>query len=104
MTARRALYILDEIMAPVIAEPREELSKYAPKMLSIEDSDVDKIRDVIGTGGKVIQKICADCNVEDRHRGRRQRIHLRPSIIDGRRARHAHHQDHCRGPGDRRHL
>ncbi len=57
------LYILNEIMAPVIAEPRAELSKYAPKMLSMK-IDVDKIRDVIGKGGKVIQEICANCNAK----------------------------------------
>ena len=55
-------YILDEVMLPVIAEPRPELSKYAPKMLSTI-VPVDKIRDVIGSGGKVIQKICAECDV-----------------------------------------
>ncbi len=55
------LYILNEIMLPVIPEPRAELSKYAPKMLSIK-IDVDKIKDVIGKGGKVIQEICANCN------------------------------------------
>ena len=57
------IYILDEIMAPAIAEPRAELSKYAPKMLSMK-IDVDKIRDVIGKGGKVIQEICANCNAK----------------------------------------
>lgn len=55
------LYILDEIMLPVIPEPRKSLSKYAPKMLSMVIS-VDKIKDVIGKGGKVIQEICANCN------------------------------------------
>ena len=50
-------------MKPVIAEPRAELSKYAPKMLSMK-IDVDKIREVIGSGGKVIQKICAECDVK----------------------------------------
>ena len=55
-------YILDEVMLPVIAEPRPELSKYAPKMLSTI-VPVDKIREVIGSGGKVIQKICAECDV-----------------------------------------
>ena len=55
-------YILDEVMLKAIPAPREELSKYAPKMLSTK-IDVDKIREVIGSGGKVIQKICADCNV-----------------------------------------
>ena len=55
-------YILDEVMLPVIAEPRPELSQYAPKMLSTI-VPVDKIREVIGSGGKVIQKICAECDV-----------------------------------------
>ena len=55
------LYILDEIILPVIAEPRAELSKYAPKMLTMK-IDVDKIKDVIGKGGKVIQEICATNN------------------------------------------
>ena len=55
-------YILDEVMLQVIAEPRPELSKYAPKMLSTI-VPVDKIREVIGSGGKVIQKICAECDV-----------------------------------------
>ena len=55
-------YILDEVMLPVIAEPRPELSKYAPKMLSTI-VPVDKIREVIGSGGKAIQKICAECDV-----------------------------------------
>ena len=55
------LYILDEIMLPVIPEPRAQLSKYAPKMLSMV-IPVDKIKDVIGKGGKVIQDICANCN------------------------------------------
>ena len=55
------LYILDEIIKPVIAEPRAELSKYAPKMFSMI-IPVDKIKDVIGKGGKVIQDICATCN------------------------------------------
>ncbi len=55
------LYILNEIMLPVIPEPRKELSKYAPKMLTLK-IDVDKIKDVIGKGGKVIQEICATNN------------------------------------------
>ena len=54
-------YILDEVMLPVISEPRAELSKYAPKMLTTK-IDPDKIGDVIGKQGKVIQKICAECN------------------------------------------
>ncbi len=55
------LFILDEIMLPVIPAPRAQLSKYAPKMLSMV-IPVDKIKDVIGKGGKVIQDICANCN------------------------------------------
>ena len=55
-------YILDEIILKAIPAPRPELSKYAPKMLTLK-IDPDKIREVIGTGGKVIQKICAVCNV-----------------------------------------
>jgi len=57
------LYILSDIMNPVISAPREELSPYAPKMLSIL-IDVDKIRDVIGKGGKVIQEIQSSNNVK----------------------------------------
>ena len=53
------LFILDEIMLKAIPEVRSELSKYAPKMLTIK-IPVDKIREVIGQGGKVIQKICAE--------------------------------------------
>ncbi len=60
-TEKARFYILDEIMAPVISEPRAELSKYAPKLLSTK-IDVEKIGDVIGKQGKVIQKICAECN------------------------------------------
>ncbi len=52
-------YILDEVMLKAIAEPRAEVSQYAPKVIHIE-IPVDKIRDVIGSGGKVIQKIVAD--------------------------------------------
>ncbi len=57
------LFILEDIIKPVIAAPREELSDYAPKMLSIK-IDVDKIRDVIGKGGKVIQEISATNDVK----------------------------------------
>ena len=51
--------ILDQIMLPAISEPRKEVSKYAPKMLTMH-IDPSKIREVIGSGGKVIQKIVAD--------------------------------------------
>ncbi len=56
-------YILDEIILKAIPAPRTEVGKYAPKMERIQ-IPVDKIRDVIGQGGKVIQKISADCNVK----------------------------------------
>lgn len=51
--------ILDEIMLPCIAEPRPEVSETAPKMYKMK-IDVDRIREVIGSGGKVIQKITAE--------------------------------------------
>ena len=51
--------ILDQIMLPCIAEPRPEVSKYAPKMVTLH-IDPDKIREVIGKGGSVIQKIVAE--------------------------------------------
>ena len=51
--------ILDQIMLPCIAEPRPEVSKYAPKMLTMH-IDPDRIREVIGKGGSVIQKIVAE--------------------------------------------
>ena len=53
------LEIINEVMLPCIAEPRKEVSEYAPKMVSLK-IPVDKIREVIGSGGKTIQKICAD--------------------------------------------
>ena len=62
-TYKARLYILDEIMAKAIAEPRAELSKYAPKMLTIQ-IDPAKIGDVIGKGGKTIQSITAECDVK----------------------------------------
>ena len=49
-------YILDNIMLPVISEPRKEISKYAPKITTMH-IPVDKIKDVIGPGGKMINKI-----------------------------------------------
>ena len=51
--------ILDEIMLPCISKPRPDVADTAPKMVKMK-IDVDKIREVIGSGGKVIQKICAD--------------------------------------------
>ena len=60
-TYKARCYIIDEVMLKAIAEPRADVSKYAPKMLSTKIHP-DKIREVIGSGGKVIQKIQADCN------------------------------------------
>ena len=51
--------ILDQVMLSCIAEPRPEVSKYAPKMVTMH-IDPDKIREVIGKGGSVIQKIVAE--------------------------------------------
>ena len=55
----KAYAILDEVMLPCIAAPRPEVSKYAPKMITMK-IDPDKIREVIGKGGSVIQKITAE--------------------------------------------
>ena len=52
-------YIIDDVLLKAIDRPRPEVSKYAPKMLTMK-INTDKIREVIGTGGKVIQKITAD--------------------------------------------
>ena len=56
-------YILDEVMLKAIAEPREHLSEYAPKIITTK-VPVDKIKDVIGSGGKTIQKIIAETGVK----------------------------------------
>lgn len=56
-------YILDEIMLKQIDKPRKEISKYAPRILTTKIS-VDKIRDVIGPGGKMINKIIAETGVK----------------------------------------
>lgn len=61
--ARKARLTLLEHMRSTIAEPRKELSKYAPRIISM-NIDPDKIRDVIGSGGKVINKIIADTGVK----------------------------------------
>ena len=55
--------ILDEIMLPCISAPRAEVSKYAPKMITVK-IDPDKIREVIGKGGSVIQKITAESGAQ----------------------------------------
>ena len=62
-TRKARCYILDEVMLKAISEPRAELSKYAPKIITTK-VPVEKIKDVIGTGGKVIQKIIADTGVK----------------------------------------
>ena len=56
-------YILDNVMLPVIDKPRAEISKYAPKIVSTQ-IPVEKIKDVIGTGGKTINKIIEETGVK----------------------------------------
>ena len=56
-------YIINEVMSKCIGSPRSELSKYAPKVLSTKIS-LDKIREVIGSGGKVVQKLSLDYDVK----------------------------------------
>ena len=65
ITKEARFQILDEIMLKAIAEPRHELAKTAPKMIQMSINP-DKIREVIGSGGKVIQKITADtgCKID----------------------------------------
>ncbi len=55
--------IIDKIILAAIPAPRSEVSKYAPKMITMHINP-DKIREVIGSGGKVIQKISAECDVK----------------------------------------
>ena len=62
-TEKARNYILDEIMLPQIPKPRDEISKYAPKIVNMKIS-VDKIKDVIGTGGKTINKIIEETGVK----------------------------------------
>ena len=62
-TEKARMYILNDIMAPQIAEPRAEISKYAPKIVNMKIS-VDKIKDVIGAGGKTINKIIEETGVK----------------------------------------
>jgi polyribonucleotide nucleotidyltransferase len=62
-TLKARTYILDEIMAPQIAKPREEISKYAPKIINMKINP-EKIKDVIGSGGKVINKIIEETGVK----------------------------------------
>jgi len=62
-TLKARTYILDEIMGPVISEPRKEISKYAPKIISMQINP-EKIKDVIGSGGKTINKIIEETGVK----------------------------------------
>lgn len=62
-TEKARNYILDNIMLPVINKPREEVSKYAPRIISTMINP-DKIKDVIGAGGKVINKIIDETGVK----------------------------------------
>jgi len=62
-TRKARLYILDEIMLKCIPESRKDISKFAPKIIQMQ-IDTEKIRDVIGSGGKVIQKIIADTGTQ----------------------------------------
>ena len=62
-TEKARKYILNDIMKPVIAEPRPELSQYAPKIITTKIKP-EKIKDVIGTGGKVINKIIEETGVK----------------------------------------
>ena len=65
ITREARFQILDEIMLKALPEPRKELAKTAPKMIQMKINP-DKIREVIGSGGKVIQKITADtgCKID----------------------------------------
>ncbi len=62
-THKARLYILNDIMLPQISKPRDEISEYAPKIITTKIK-VDKIKDVIGTGGKVINKIIEETGVK----------------------------------------
>lgn len=63
MTHKGRLQIINDIILPKIAAPRAELSPYAPRIVSMQ-IPVDKIREVIGSGGKVINKIIADTGAD----------------------------------------
>ena len=62
-TRKARKHILEDVMLPVISEPRKEVSKYAPKIINTKIS-VDKIKDVIGPGGKMINKIIDETGVK----------------------------------------
>ena len=62
-TRKARAHILEDVMLPVISEPRKDISKYAPRIVSTK-IDVDKIKDVIGAGGKTINKIIDETGVK----------------------------------------
>lgn len=62
-THKARMYILNDIMLPVLGEPRAEISEYAPKIITTKIKP-EKIKDVIGTGGKVINKIIEETGVK----------------------------------------
>ena len=62
-TQKARMYILDEVMLKAIPEPRKEISEHAPKIITLS-IDPDKIKDVIGSGGKTINKIIAETGVK----------------------------------------
>ena len=62
-TKKAREYILNEIMLKQLAEPREHISEYAPKIMNLKIK-VEKIKDVIGTGGKTINKIIEETGVK----------------------------------------
>ncbi|MBR2500001.1 MAG: polyribonucleotide nucleotidyltransferase, partial [Clostridia bacterium] len=62
-TKEARYHIIDDIILAAISAPREALSQYAPKIYTMQ-IDTDKIRDVIGSGGKTIQKIIAETGVK----------------------------------------
>ena len=74
-TREARMYILDEVMAKAIAEPRKELSKYAPKIISMQ-IDPQKIGDVVGQRGKTINAIIDETGVKIDIKRRWHRIHL----------------------------
>jgi len=63
LTQKGRKQIINEVLLPRISAPRPELSKYAPRIITMQ-IPVDKIREVIGTGGKVINKIIADTGAQ----------------------------------------
>ena len=74
MTHKGRLQIINDIILPCIPAPRAELNKWAPRIISMQ-VPTDKIREVIGSGGKVINKIIADTGA-DQHQRRRYGLHL----------------------------